>query len=381
MRAKPFLALLFVLALLVAACGGTDDEPEAAPDDGAATDEPAEPTDPETEPETEPEGEPEAGDDFYAGEQIRVITTWESGGLGDVYARTMARFLPNHIPGSPSIVVENMTGGGHNIGPNFLFNNAEPDGLTFGLFPSHRVVGDIVGEDGVEFDADAFTWLGSITALPGVCAAWVETSGLETFDDLLAKDASDPWILGSPSPGAIANVAGNLLADDLDLPIDVILGYEGVGDLMLAMQQGEVEGTCHGWETILDNGGEFVESGQLVPIFVAGAERLEALPDVPALPELDWSDDYAAAVDAWLARFQITVPVAAPPGVPDEQTQILRDGIAALYDDQEFVDALIGAGQIVESPMTGEEVEELVQAMFAAPERAWQIIEEAQTQQ
>lgn len=382
MRTGKGVVAIFISTLLLAAGCAEETAPGDDTADGAAT--PTDVADATEEPAGtgEPTGTAEPtetggdGESVYAGERVRIIHSWDSGGLGDVYSRILARHLPNHIAGEPSMFVEAMPGGGHNLAANYLFNRAEADGLTFGIFASHRIVADIIDEEGVEFEAQEFNWLGSLTALPGVCVAWHET-GLTSYEDL--QSATDPWVLGSPSPGAIANVGGTMMADDLGLPIDVILGYEGQGDIVVAMQQGEVEGLCSGWETILDVAGEFVESGELIPIFVAGTSRLDALPDVPAMTEFEWSEEYDAAVNAWLGRFDITVPVAAPPGVPEDRVQILRDGIAATIDDPAYLEEIEQAQQLSDNPLNGEETAQVVDDLFAAPDSAWEIIEEAQT--
>lgn len=50
--------------------------------------------------------------DFYQGKTIRFVVGLAPGGGYDLAARTVARHMGKHIPGNPSIVVENMTGAG-----------------------------------------------------------------------------------------------------------------------------------------------------------------------------------------------------------------------------------------------------------------------------
>ena len=51
-------------------------------------------------------------EDFYRGKSVRIVVGFSAGGGFDTYVRALARHMSKHIPGSPSVVVENMTGAG-----------------------------------------------------------------------------------------------------------------------------------------------------------------------------------------------------------------------------------------------------------------------------
>ncbi|MBI2209162.1 MAG: hypothetical protein HYU47_00970 [Deltaproteobacteria bacterium] len=73
-----------------------------------------------------------AAEEFYRGKTIRFIVGFTAGGGFDVYARTIARHIGRHIPGKPTILVDNMAGAGSLISANYIYNQAKPDGLTIG---------------------------------------------------------------------------------------------------------------------------------------------------------------------------------------------------------------------------------------------------------
>ena len=75
---------------------------------------------------------PAAAEDFYHGKQIRLIVGSDTGGGYDAYARLIARHWPEFIPGAPSIVAQNMAGAGSMITANYVYNIANPEGLTMG---------------------------------------------------------------------------------------------------------------------------------------------------------------------------------------------------------------------------------------------------------
>ncbi|HEX9272164.1 MAG TPA: hypothetical protein VGA01_08120, partial [Candidatus Binatia bacterium] len=72
--------------------------------------------------------------DFYKGKTIRFVVGQAAGGGYDLAARTIGRHMGKHIPGNPTIVVENMTGAGSLIAANYTYNSAKPDGLFVGTW-------------------------------------------------------------------------------------------------------------------------------------------------------------------------------------------------------------------------------------------------------
>jgi tripartite-type tricarboxylate transporter receptor subunit TctC len=75
-----------------------------------------------------------AQEPFYKGKTLRLLVNYPAGGATDVVARLTAKYLPKHIAGNPTIVIQNMPGGGGNVGANYVYEVASPDGLTVGVF-------------------------------------------------------------------------------------------------------------------------------------------------------------------------------------------------------------------------------------------------------
>ena len=121
--------------------------------------------------------------DFYQGKTIRFIVGFSAGGGYDTYTRTIARHIPKHIPGNPSTTVENMTGAGSTLAANHMYNKTEPDGLTVGIFNSHNVFNDAMGDPSVRIDGRKVGWIGTPSKDSVVCAVMGFT-GLKTFDDI-----------------------------------------------------------------------------------------------------------------------------------------------------------------------------------------------------
>jgi len=104
--------------------------------------------------------------EFYQGKTIRFVVGFAAGGGFDAYTRMIARHIGKHIPGNPNTVVDNMTGAGSLIGANYMYNHAEPDGLTIGNFIGPLVLQDAIGNKAAKFDGRKFGWLGVPRRIP-----------------------------------------------------------------------------------------------------------------------------------------------------------------------------------------------------------------------
>ncbi len=100
-------------------------------------------------------------DDFYKGKTIRFIVGAPAGGGYDTYTRAIGRHLGKHIPGNPSMVVENMDGAGSLIAANYTYNKAERDGLAIGVWISGQIIRQALGDRSPRFDGRKFGWIGA----------------------------------------------------------------------------------------------------------------------------------------------------------------------------------------------------------------------------
>src|SRR5574341_955963 len=137
-------------------------------------------------------------DDFYKGKSIRIVVGFSAGGGFDTYARAISRHMGKHIPGGPSIVVENMTGAGSLIAANHVYKVAKPDGLTIGHFIGGFFLGQVLGQPGIEFDARKFEFIGAPVSDHVVCAL-TKASGITSAEKWMASKT--PVKLGGLAPG------------------------------------------------------------------------------------------------------------------------------------------------------------------------------------
>src|SRR4026208_2206722 len=100
---------------------------------------------------------------FYQGKTIRLVAGTPAGSGYDLYARTVAQFMPKYTPGNPNIVVQNMPGVASMVAANYIYEVAKPDGLTIGSIQPALYFDQLVGRKEVQFDWKKFTWIGNTT--------------------------------------------------------------------------------------------------------------------------------------------------------------------------------------------------------------------------
>jgi hypothetical protein len=90
--------------------------------------------------------------DFYRGKQIKLVVGTAPGQDYDLWARLIGRHITRHIPGNPSLIVENMPGAGHIVATNHLFNVAARDGTVLGMVSRNMTDAAVMGLANVRYD-------------------------------------------------------------------------------------------------------------------------------------------------------------------------------------------------------------------------------------
>src|SRR6058998_4094210 len=145
---------------------------------------------------------------FFEGKTVRLVVGFAPGGGFDTYARVVSRHMGRHIPGNPTIIVENMTGAGSLIAANHTYKVARPDGLTIVNFHGNQVVGQLLGREGIEFDARRFKYVGVPMRDSAACAL-TKASGVTTLEQW--RSAKTPVKIGAVGPGDTSHDVGRVL--------------------------------------------------------------------------------------------------------------------------------------------------------------------------
>ena len=301
--------------------------------------------------------------DFYSGKTVTILTSSAGGGTYDVAARALARHMSRHIPGAPTMIVQNMPGGGHMLASNFIYNIAPKDGTTIATVNQGVPVHQVLDGRGVRYDAAKFTWLGALGDRNFVFSIW-HTAGIKTFEDLKSKGATagttGEGSNGFRYPTAINNVLGT--------NIKIIKGYKSVSEVELAMQRGEINSNAHSYTASLRSNPDWIKEGKIVFLVQIGFKRDPDMPDVPLWTELAQTDEQRHILSLIGASIPLGRPFLAPPAIPAEQAALLRNAFAATLADPAFrSDAAKQDLEVV--AMTADEVTEIVrQTISVSPE-------------
>lgn len=303
-----------------------------------------------------------AQDDFYQGKTIRIVVGFSPGGGFDVYSRTIARHISNHIPGNPTVIVENMTGAGSLIAANYTYKIAKPDGLTIGHFIGGLFLGQVLGQKGVEFDARKFEYIGAPVTDHVVCA-FTKASGITTMDGWMASKT--PVKMGGVASGASTpDNATRILKAALGLPIQLVAGYKGTADIRLAAESGELAGGCWGWDSISATWRTALDSGATIVVLQAAAKVHPDLPKIPLAINYAKTNEARTLIEVGIHDdSQIVRSYTMPPGTPKDRLAILRKAFQNTLKDPEF-SAEAKKAKLGVNPVAGEEIEKTIAGLF-----------------
>jgi tripartite-type tricarboxylate transporter receptor subunit TctC len=276
-----------------------------------------------------------AQEPFYRGKTIRLIVGLAPGGGYDLYSRVIARHLGKHIPGSPTIVVENMTGAGSVIAGNYMYKAAKPDGLTIGHILGGLFLQQLLGNPAIEFDARKFEYLG-VPAQDHFLIGLSKTTGITSFKDWMTS--KKPVKLGGVAPGGATDDIPKLLEATLGLPIRVVSGYKGTGPIRLAFDSGEVDGVCNAWESFKSTWRKQLDSKDVVIILQATTKAHPEIPNIPVAFDFLKTDE-ARKLFQVVTRVHgpTTRPFFLPPGTPKERVLLLRKAYTETMKDPELL--------------------------------------------
>lgn len=294
----------------------------------------------------------------FAGKTVTIVVGYGAGGGYDGMARLVARYLPRHLAGSPTVIVQNMPGANSMIAANHVYNTARPDGLTLGLFDRNLVLGQLVKVGGIRFDLAKFAWIGSTASETTVLAIRSDLP-YRTVEDL--RRADPPVIIGATGPGSNTYDFPLLLRAFLKLNLRIITGYPSSADIMLAVERKEVDGRAGGYAPLKP----FIDRGLVRPIVRSGF----SVPEVARLPADEDFAPTAAAKTVMALRSTPEVmgrPFVAPPGTPPDVVKLLGEAFARVARDRDFLADAERVGFEIHF-VSGEECLKIVREVLNSP--------------
>jgi len=295
--------------------------------------------------------------DFYKGKTISVVIGAKTGSLA-LAGQIVAQHLGRYIPGNPTVIFRQMPGGAHLGATGYVYNAAEPDGLT--ILAANPGVGmaQLAELSQVRFDIAKFEWLGS-SGSDGSLFSIRADLPYKTFKEF--KDSGRELIAGTTGPGSNAYDMPLLLKEFAGANLKLLKGYAANSDILLAIERKEVDA--------------YAALGTTIKLAVdRGAVRalVRARAPVPGFNDLPIDEDLATdPVGKSLMAIRgipllIGRPFAVRPGTPAERVAILRDAFAKTMADPEL-QAEAKKAQIDVNYISAQEVTKGFHEMMSQP--------------
>lgn len=310
--------------------------------------------------------------DFYKGKTVTIYIGYSPGGGYDTYGRTVGRHIGRHIPGNPKTVVKNRPGAGSMTLANELYNTLPRDGTAIATIGRGIPMEPLFGTKEAKFDPSKFSWLGSANNEVSVCVAW-HASPIQTLDDFLTKE----MIVGGTGPGADTDTFPKVLNNVIGTKLKLVTGYPGGNDINLATERGEVQGRCgYSYSSLKSRQANWLKEKKVKILLQMSTAKHPELPDVPFVMDLAKTEKDRKVLALVFARQAWGRPFVAPPEVPADRVKALQAAFAATMKDPKFLeDAKKQKLEI--APISGEEIGELMAALYASPQDLVQAAREA----
>ena len=299
---------------------------------------------------------------FYKGRDVFMEIGYSPGGAYDVYARAVARFLGQHIPGNPTLIPKNLEGAGSLRLANWLYNVAPKDGTQIGTIGRGLAFDPLLGNPGAEFDALKFTWLGSANNEVSVCVAW-STSGITKLEDLYTRQMT----VGGTGGGSDTDVFPQVLNGVLGTRMKLVTGYPGGNDVNLAMERGEVQGRCGwSWSSVVATHSDWINEHKINVLAQLSLSKHPDLPNVPLIMDFAKTPEQKQILKLIFARQVMGRPYLAPPGLPKRQVLTLQQAFMDTMKDPRFL-AEAKQEKLEINPVSGPQIEGLLNEAYQAP--------------
>jgi tripartite-type tricarboxylate transporter receptor subunit TctC len=301
-------------------------------------------------------------DEFYAGRTITILVGNGVGGGYDLYARLLGRHFSQHVPGNPTVVINNMPGGGSFKEANYLYNASPRDGTSIGIILPSVALDPLFGDAKAHFQTLGFQWLGNMSRDVSSCVVGPK-SPIRRFDDAFKREIT----FGATGPAAMTATHAYVLHNMLGAKVKVINGYSGTSAIRLAMTKGEVDGMCGFWlSAALGAQADELKRGELLPIIQLGESKEPAFGNAPSIYDYAKSAEDKQALGLIFGITEVNRPFAAPPKAPAERVATLRKAFMDTMHDP----ALIADAKklhLMIDPIDGKATEALFRRFDASP--------------
>jgi tripartite-type tricarboxylate transporter receptor subunit TctC len=300
--------------------------------------------------------------DFYAGKQIRVLIGFPPGGGYDTYARLLAKHMPKHIPGKPTMIVQNMPGAGSMIAAQNLMQQAPRDGTVVGTISKDSPMDVVVNSSPYRADFAKLNWIGNVSEDNNIMTVWAAT-GVKTIEDAKNKEL----VMGATAANGAAALYPRLLNNTLGTKFKILAGFPGSTELNLAMEKGEIDGRgSDSWVTLRGSRPDWVRDKKVNVLMQMGFRRDEETKDIPLMIDLATTPAEKILFEMLSSGSRVGNPLVTTPDVPADRLEALRAAFDQVVQDPEFL-AEAQAAKLTVYAAPGKAVQEAVAKTVNAP--------------
>jgi tripartite-type tricarboxylate transporter receptor subunit TctC len=299
-------------------------------------------------------------DDFYRGKALHIVVASDAGGGYDSYARALAQYYHQQIPGEPTVVVQNMAGAGGITATNWAYNVAPRDGTTIVLSQRGVPFFPFFGNAAAKFDPTRFNWIGNMNQEIGAIALW-KTSKVKSIEDARKEVA----VLGGSGPNDSQTYPA-LMNNTIGTKFKIVSGYPSVTAVQLAMERGEADGISQSWSSLKVDKADWVQNDKITVIAQIGRQKHPDLQNVPLIMDFVQGDENKAIWNVMLALATLGRPFAAPPDVPADRVAILRKAFDVAITDPAFIADMTKSRREL-TPVNGETMQKLIADVATTP--------------
>lgn len=300
--------------------------------------------------------------DFYRGKTIAIVVGSDSGGGYDLNARVLAHHLGRYIPGNPNIIVQNKPGASSLVAANYVYEVAPKDGTVIAEvqrpipFPTLFVAGN------VRYDVRKIQWLGSTMNELGLVVAW-HTAPQHSIADLLTM----PMVVGGNGPATDTEIFPRALNHILGLKFQIVSGYPGQAQIVLAMERGEIQGTGNwSWSDIQMGHPDWLREQKIRLLLQLDLKKNPDLPDVPLILDLARSEEERRVFELLTSMKALGRPYFVAPEVPKDRAEALQAAFMQTMKDPDFLaEAKTSLGTI--DPVSGPDMQAIVTRVYSLP--------------
>lgn len=296
--------------------------------------------------------------------QVTIVVGFSPGGGNDTYARLLARHIKNHLAGIPTIIVRNMPGGGSLNAVKYLDieTKTSPSEVTMTAFNYGLITTSLLEPDRASVNFSEFGWVGSMANVLPVCFAW-HTTGVKDWADVMKRDS---FVVGAPAAGSSNYINAVVLKQVLHGPIKIVTGYSGSAAERLAIERGELDGGCGGWNVIPPN---WLADKKIVPLLTFSSNDQDVAQSgykVPYIGDLVKDEKDLKLMNFFIGPATVGRPFIVSKSIPKNDLETLRLAFDKTMQDAELI-AEAKRLKLPLAPTTGAASQAVVAQIYSTP--------------